>query len=135
MPLNGAGQKGLIEKYLPNKIWLKIIYWNFLVRLGGPTIGSCLINNIAKSAERHEICGIPFRTSGTLNSLGLYSTYIRSRWDPYCQIKFGNRNALKPFETAPFFHIRENQPYELSNICNNSLPADACYVHRKSEWW
>jgi len=50
MPLNGAGQKGLIEKYLPNKIWLKIIYWNFLVRLGGPTIGSCLINNIAKSA-------------------------------------------------------------------------------------
>jgi hypothetical protein len=50
MPLNGAGQKGLIEKYLPNKIWLKIIYWNFLVRLGGPTIGSCLIINIAKSA-------------------------------------------------------------------------------------
>jgi len=25
MPLNGAFQKGLIEKYVPNKIWVEII--------------------------------------------------------------------------------------------------------------
>ena len=40
---------------------------NFLVRLGGPTIGSCLINNIAKSAVRYEIGSFYIEVSAKMN--------------------------------------------------------------------